>query len=120
MTKKFWALSKIFKEYNPSFNDKGWLFLVLTHIRDRSLFIAWGGGGGFWGDYLILLKQKGGSVVTENPKGGITESFGRIERGTTKICSENEDMKGGGGSRKSSNVIRGDHFSEVTFKGRIG
>ena len=24
---------------------------------------------------------------------------------------------GGGGSRKSSNVIRGDHFSEVTFKG---
>ena len=27
---------------------------------------------------------------------------------------------GGEGSRKSSNVIRGDHFSEVTFKGGIG
>ena len=27
---------------------------------------------------------------------------------------------GGGGSRKSSKVIRGDHFSEVTFKGEIG
>ena len=26
----------------------------------------------------------------------------------------------GGGSRKSSNVVRGDHFSEVTFKGGIG
>ena len=30
-----------------------------------------GGGGG----------QKGGSVETENPKGGITENFGRIQRG---------------------------------------
>ena len=28
--------------------------------------------------------------------------------------------RGGGGSRKSSNVVRGDHFSEVTFKGGIG
>ena len=27
---------------------------------------------------------------------------------------------GGGGSRKSSKVIRGDHFSEVTLKGGIG
>ena len=26
----------------------------------------------------------------------------------------------GGGSRKSLNVIRGNHFGEVTFKGRIG
>ena len=26
----------------------------------------------------------------------------------------------GGGARKSSNVIRGDHFSELTFKGKIG
>ena len=40
--------------------------------------------------------------------------------GATKICVESEDMKGGGGSRKSSNVIKGDHFSEVTFKGGIG
>lgn len=24
VTKKFWALSKIFKEYNPRSNDKGW------------------------------------------------------------------------------------------------
>ena len=57
-----------------------------------------------------------GSVATENPKGGIAENFGRIQRGTTQIFLENEDM-GGGGSRKSSNVIREDHFSEVTFKG---
>ena len=36
------------------------------------------------------------------------------------MCLENEDIWGGGGeeSRKSSKVIRGDHFSEVTFKGR--
>ena len=30
---------------------------------------------------LYLGEQKGGSVVTENPKGGITENFGRIQRG---------------------------------------
>ena len=29
----------------------------------------------------FLGEQKGGSVVTENPKGGITENFGRIQRG---------------------------------------
>ena len=40
---------------------------------------------------------------------------------TTQICLENDGMGGGGrGSRKSSSVFRGDHFSEVTFKGRIG
>ena len=75
------------------------------------------GGRGCWeGDHLIFRRTKqGGSVVTENPKGGITENFGRIQRGTTQICLENEDMVGG--SRESSNAIRGDHFSEVTFKG---
>ena len=62
-------------------------------------------------------KRGGGSVVTENPKGGIAEIFGRIQRGTTQIRLENEDKRGGGGSRKSSKVIREDHFSEVTFKG---
>ena len=54
---------------------------------------------------MIFRKTRGGSVVTENPKGGIAENFGRIQKGA---------------SRKSSNVIRGDHFSEVTFKGGIG
>ena len=44
-------------------------------FRHRSLFIArGGGGGGFFGE------QKGGSGVTENPKGGIAENFGRIQR----------------------------------------
>ena len=42
-------------------------------------------------------EQKGGSVVTENPKVGITENFERIQRGITQICLENED----GGDRKS-------------------
>ena len=54
-------------------------------LRDRSLFIAkggWGGGAGnFRGDHLSFKRTKGRSVVTENPKGGITENFGRIQRG---------------------------------------
>ena len=43
-----------------------------------------GGSGGFWGDHLIFRRTEGGGggpVVTESPKGGITESFGRIQRG---------------------------------------
>ena len=46
-----------------------------------------------------MEEQKGGSVVTENPKGGITENLGRIQRETTQICLQTEDMerKGGGG-----------------------
>ena len=42
-------------------------------------------------------EQKGGSVVTEKPNGGISENFGRIQRGTTQTYLENEDMGGGGG-----------------------
>ena len=40
----------------------------------------------------------------------------RFRGGSTQICLENKDM---GGGRESSNVIRGDHFSEkkVRFKG---
>ena len=65
-------------------------------------------------------ERKGGTVVTENPKGGIAEKFGRSKRGATQICLENEGMGGGGESRESSKVIRGDFFGEVTFKGVIG
>ena len=65
------------------------------------------GGGGerakdFRGDHLIFGRTKGrmgGSFVTKNQKGGIAKYFLRIQRGTTKICLENEDM--GGGDRKS-------------------
>ena len=39
-----------------------------------------GGGENFRGDHLIVGEQKEGSVVTENPKGGIAENFGRIQR----------------------------------------
>ena len=42
------------------------------------------GGGGeniLGGISWFFGEQKGGSVVTENPQGGITENFGRIQRG---------------------------------------
>ena len=64
-----------------------------------------GGGGGFWGGITLLVgEQKGGSFVTENPKEGITENFGRIQRGTTQICLENGDM---GGNRESHQMLLG-------------
>ena len=56
----------------------------------------------------------GGSVVTENQEGGITENVGRIQAGPLKFAWKMN--KWGGGSRKSLKVIRGDDFSEVTFK----
>ena len=61
-----------------------------------------GGGGVTWcsGD------QKGGSVVTKNPKGG----------DGWKLWKD-LDLGGGRGSRKSSKVIREDPFSEVTMGG---
>ena len=58
---------------------------------------------------------------------------GRISRNTEPKPENGGRIRGGGGgggalkfawkmksSRKSSNVISGDHFSEVTFKGGIG
>ena len=80
-----------------------------SQIRDRSLFIT-GGRRILVGITSFLGEQKGGSVVTENPKGGIAENFGRIQRGITQMCLENEDMgagEGGGKSRKSSKVSSG-------------
>ena len=54
------------------------------------------GGEYFGGDHLIFRRKKEGSVVTEDPKGGVTENFGRIQKEATQICLENEDMGGGG------------------------
>ena len=73
-------------------------------IRDQSLFITWG-----WG-----------TVVTEGPKGGITENFGRISNKWGPLKFAWKIKTWGRGSQKSSKVIRGDHFSKVTFKRGIG
>ena len=62
-------------------------------------YLSPGGGGG--GRRIFL----GGSVITENPKGGGSlKTVEGFRGGTTQICLENEDIEG---SRKSSNVIRG-------------
>ena len=60
----------------------------------------------------------GGSVVTENPNGGIAKNFGRIQREDHSNLLANEDMGGGGGG--ISKVINCCYFSEVTFKRGIG
>ena len=69
---------------------------IFCDLRDRSLFITEGDGGGgldnFRGFFLIFGRTKG----------GITENLGRIHRRTTQICLENEDM-GGGGIAKNIN-----------------
>ena len=54
----------------------------MKELRDRSLFTV--GGGGVLGDHLIFRRTKG----------GITENFGRIQKETTQIGLENEDLGG--------------------------
>ena len=59
-------------------------------------------------------------MVTENSKGRITEDFGRIQRGDHSNLLGKCRHAWGGGAQTLSNVIRGDHFSEVPFKRGIG
>ena len=98
----------------------------LQSVRDRSLFIARrGGGGGFGGITWFLGKQKGGSVVTENPKRGITETFGRIQRGEPlKFAWKMKTWWGRdreshqmllGGSLQWSNIQSGDRLNFTLF-----
>ena len=54
---------------------------------------------------LFLGEEKGGSVVTENPKGGITENFGRIQRRDHSNLLE----KYGGGGEKHGGEDRESH-----------
>ena len=93
-------------------------------LSDRSLFIAGGGGGEFgWRINWFLGEQKEGSVLTEKPKGRM--DFGRIQRRTTQICLENQDIGVGGkrdshqillgGSLQWSNIQRGDRLNFTLF-----
>ena len=73
-----WALSWLssLSTRNRELSSGTWIYSI---VRDWSLFIP-SGGENFRGDHLIVGEQKEGSVVTENPKGGIAENFGRIQR----------------------------------------
>ena len=72
-----------------------------------------GGRGGGWGRRILggitwfLGEQKGGSVITENPKGGSLKTSEEFRGGTTQICLENEDMGGGGGGREIHQMLLG-------------
>ena len=104
--------------YKPFAHDRRAIlaFCIITakHIRDRSLFIPWG------------------SVVTENPKGGIAKNFGRIQRGDhSKLLGKCRHVVGGGGeaatgivkviksysagSLQGSNIQRGDRLVFTLF-----
>ena len=68
--------------------------VIIYPLGEPRIFFLEGGGGG--GVTWFLGEQKGGSVVTENPKGEITENFGRItaEEGPLKFAWK---MKTSGG-----------------------
>ena len=102
--------------------DWGPVFTVLFVSRGPVIIYRlprrWGvgvkGGRILAGITWFLGEQKGGSFVIENPKEGWSlKTLKGFRWGTTQICLENEDMREG--SRTSSNVIRGDHSSEVTL-----
>ena len=74
------------------------------------IYRLWGGEEDYGG---------GGHMIFRRTKGEITENFGRITAwGTAQICLENEDIWWG--DRESQQMLLGgDHFSEVTLKGRM-
>ena len=54
------------------------------YLRDRSLLITWVGWGRrifLGGNHLILRRKKGGISRNREPKWGINENFGSIQRG---------------------------------------
>ena len=67
-----------------------------------------GGGGIFWGEGItwFLREQKGGSVVTEDSKGVITENFGRIQSGDHSNLL-GKWRHGGGGDREIHQKLLG-------------
>ena len=79
-----------------------------------------------WGITWFLGEQKGRSVVTENPKGGIAENFGKMKRGYhSSLLGKWRYAGGGAGIAKviksyywRSNTYRGDrlNFTSFTFK----
>ena len=87
------------------------VFKLLLSIREvskvhRSLFIAGGGAEDFRGITWFLGKQKGGSVVTENPKGGSLKTLEGFREGDQSNLL-GKLRHGGGGSRKSSKLLGG-------------
>ena len=57
----------------------------------------------------MQIAQYKDQFVTEKPKGGITENFGRIQRGDHSNLLGNEDMAGeGGGGRESHEMLLGE------------
>ena len=52
-------------------------------------------------------EKKGGSVVAKNPKGGIAENFGRIQRGEPLKFALKMKTYGGGGRESHKKLLRG-------------
>ena len=63
---------------------------------------------------MTFGRTKGGSVVTENPKGEIAENFGRIQMGD----HSNLTLAGGRGDRES-HQIRGITSVKLHLKGGL-
>ena len=94
---------------------------ILVRVSDRfdlgtGHYLSPGGRGteDFRGDHLIFRRTKGGISRKLEPKRGLMKTLEGF-RGPP-----DGGGGGGGGLRKSSTVIKGNHFSEVTFKGGIG
>ena len=74
-----------------------------SYVTANGPVIIYGLGGRgriLWGIIWFLGEKKGGSVVAKNPKGGIAENFGRIQRGEPLKFAWKMKTYGGGGVAK--------------------
>ena len=75
-----------------------------SYVTANGPVIIYGLGGGrgriLWGITWFLGEKKGESVVAKNPKGGIAENFGRIQRGEPRKFALKMKTYGGGGVAK--------------------
>ena len=77
-------------------------------ILGTRFYLSLGGGGGLEGGSLDFW---------ENKRGDGWKTLEGFRGGTTQICSENEDMVGGGGTRQSSKVLGGITSVKLHSKG---
>ena len=96
-----WSIGEVTSNIAPTFRDThcGLAYDVCDRLLGTGHYLSPGGGDRriLGGITWLLGERKGGSVVTESPKGGIAGNFGRIQKGNHSNFLIKLRHSGGGG-----------------------